>query len=139
MVTTVEIRPKHSLNSGLGNDLPISPGKRACVDRTDQLPDTRRLHRNGVVGSTGRRIPTHSRRPITFLQYDLPAHGGALYVYYIFMTARDSRRIHNWCGSRKQLERERHFGKAIVSSSPNICQKSRWSGQNAFAHKSLKE
>ena len=27
-----------------------------------------------VVGSTGRRVPTHSRRPITFHQY-LPAHG----------------------------------------------------------------
>jgi hypothetical protein len=37
------------------------PRKRASGDRTDQLPDTRRLHRNSVVGSTGRRIPTHSR------------------------------------------------------------------------------
>ncbi len=105
----------------------ISPDKRACVDRTDQLLDTRRLYRNDVVRSTGRRIPTRSRRAITFHHYHLPAHGGALNVYYFFMTARDSRRMHNWRGSRKQLERERNFGKAIVSSSPTICQKSRWS------------
>jgi hypothetical protein len=55
------------------------------------------------------------------------------------MTVRDSRRIHNWRGSRKQLERERNFGKAIVSSSQTICQKSRRSGRNCFLHKSLEE
>jgi hypothetical protein len=77
------------------------------------------------LASTGRRIPTRSRRPITFHQYDLPVHDGALYGYYIFMTARDSRRMQNWRGSRKRLERKRNFGKAIISSSPTICQKSR--------------
>jgi hypothetical protein len=94
--------------------------RNASGDRTDQLADTRRLYRNGVVGSTGRRIPTHSRMPIAFHQY-LPAHGAP--STYISMTAGDSRRKHNWCGSHKQLERE-SFGKAIVSSSPTICQKS---------------
>jgi hypothetical protein len=54
---------------------------------------SRPAHENGVGRRAGRRIPTHSRRPITLLQYDLPAHDGALYVYYIFMTARNSRRI----------------------------------------------
>jgi|HubBroStandDraft_1064217.scaffolds.fasta_scaffold03055_3 hypothetical protein len=80
------------------------PRKRASGDRTDQLPDTRRLYRNSVVGSTGRRIPTHSRMPIAFHQY-LPAHGAPSSC--ISMTAGDSRRKHNWCGSHKQLERER--------------------------------
>ena len=41
--------------------------------------------------------------------------------------------MHNWRGSRKQLERERNSGKAIISSSPTICQKSRRSGLNCFS------
>jgi hypothetical protein len=69
---TLEIVPE-SRTSGSYRSLGLVPTN-ASGDRTDQLPDTRRLYRNGVVGSTGPRIPTHSRRPITFHRC-LPAHG----------------------------------------------------------------
>ena len=55
----------------------------------------------------------------------------ALYVYYIFVTARDSRRMHNWCGSRKQLERERKLRESHSFVIPDHLSKMQMVGVNA--------